>query len=105
MFKQDRRWLDKNPDVWAMVFTGEVLQRVARHLPAGGVLLSWQREADKLQVHLRSEQTDPRAFVAAFEGDPVLSGVAVTPAGGGVMRLAFELPVAARADTRESDDE
>lgn len=82
-----------------------LMAEVARHLPAGGVLLSWQREADKLQVHLRSEQTDPRAFVAAFEGDPVLSGVAVTPAGGGVMRLAFELPVAARADTRESDDE
>ena len=28
-----RRWLDKTPEVWAQVFTDEVRQRVARHLP------------------------------------------------------------------------
>lgn len=78
---------------------------VARHLPTGGVLLSWQREAGKLQVQLRSEQTDPRAFVAAFEGDPELSDVAVTPVGDGIMRLAFELPVTAKAGTQESGNE
>ena len=77
---------------------------VARHLPAGGVLLSWQREAGKLQVRLRSEQTDPRAFVAAFEGEPELSGVAVTPINGGVMQLVFELPVA-KGSAQESNDE
>lgn len=78
---------------------------VARHLPAGGVLLSWQREAGKLQLRLRSEQTDPRAFVAAFEGDPELSDVAVTPVSGGVMQLTFELPVAAKGGAQESDNE
>lgn len=76
---------------------------VARHLPEGSTLAVWKREAGKLQVTVRSSETDPRAFVEAFEGDAQLSDVAVTPQAGG-MQLAFELPVAAVADADAKAD-
>ncbi|WP_442682420.1 hypothetical protein ACSBPQ_12300 [Stenotrophomonas sp. JC08] len=65
---------------------------MASHLPEGSTLLNWRREANKLQTTVRSSETDPRAFVIAFDADPRLSGVAVKPLANGVMQLAFELP-------------
>ncbi len=74
-----------------------LMANVIARLPEGSTLVTWRREADKLQVVVRSSETDPRAFVVAFEGDPGLSNVAVTPLTGGTMQLAFELPAAAGA--------
>ncbi len=75
----------------------QLMAGIAKRLPEGSRLLNWKREAGKLQVAVQSTETDPRAFVEAFEGDEQLSDVAVTPQAGG-MQLAFELPVAAVAD-------
>ncbi len=70
---------------------------VIARLPEGSTLLTWRREAGKLQVSVHSGETDPRAFVVAFEGDPRLSDVAVTPMTGGGMQLVFELSTATAA--------
>ncbi|PZQ32584.1 MAG: hypothetical protein DI562_03265 [Stenotrophomonas acidaminiphila] len=74
-----------------------LIARIASHLPDGSTLVNWRRDADKLQIAVRSEETDPRAFVVAFEHVPRLSGVAVTPLADGIMQLAFELPTAGDA--------
>lgn len=73
---------------------------VASHLPEGSTLLTWRRDANKLQATVRSGEADPRAFVVAFEGNARLSGVAVTPLANGAMQLAFELPAIHAADTK-----
>lgn len=69
-----------------------LMAEVAAHLPDGSTLRTWRREADKLQATVHSSETDPRAFVLAFEGDARLSDVAVRPLLNGAMQLAFELP-------------
>lgn len=73
---------------------------VAAHLPDGSTLVTWQRDAGKLQATVRSSETDPRAFVVAFDGNARLSDVAVTPLANGTMQLAFELPVAHAAEVK-----
>ena len=73
---------------------------VVAHLPEGSVLRTWRREAGKLQATVQSSETDPRAFVVAFEGNDRLSDVAVTPLANGTMQLAFELPVTPAVDVK-----
>lgn len=68
---------------------------LSAHLPEGSQLLTWHREAEKLQVALNSPETDPRAFVEAFEDEPRLADVTVTPVNTTTMQLAFVLPVSA----------
>lgn len=60
-------------------------------LPDDARLLGWQREGDKLQVVVRSANTDPRLFVTSYEDDPRLRDVVATPGAEGVTVLAFEL--------------
>lgn len=76
----------------------QLMAGIAGRLPEGSRLLTWKREAGKLQVTVQSAETDPRAFVEAFEGDARLSDVAVTPLASGSLQLAFELPVAPTVD-------
>ena len=78
-----------------------LMANIGKCLPEGSTLLSWQRDGGKLQLTLRSSETDPRALVAAFANEPRLADVAVTPLPGGVMQLVFELPDGSSAATTE----
>ena len=51
---------------------------------SGTRLLQWRREGERLQAGVASAETDPRRFVSAFQGHPVLS---VPPPGGGLSLL------------------
>lgn len=82
-----------------------LMASVAAHLPEGSTLLTWRREADKLQATVRSSEADPRAFVVAFEGDSRLSDVVVSPLANGTMQLAFELPAADGVGAKEDSHE
>jgi hypothetical protein len=65
-------------------------------LPADARLAAWVRDDTKLQVTVKSADTDPRHFVSAYDGKPLLAGVIATPIEG-AMGLAFDLaPAAAR---------
>ncbi|GHE41166.1 hypothetical protein ACFOED_08695 [Vulcaniibacterium thermophilum] len=61
-------------------------------LPKGSLLTGWVREGGKLQVTVKSAETDPRAFVAAFEKNKVLADVSATSLPTGAMQLEFTLP-------------
>lgn len=68
---------------------------VARRLPEGSTLSTWNRQAEKLQATVKGKEVDPRAFVTAFQSDARLADVAVTPLHSGAMQLTFTLPSAA----------
>ena len=72
----------------------ELMAQVISALPEGAQFRSWNREANKLQVVVASNEQDPRKFVAAFADQPTLAEVSATP-GAGVMQLVFALPVSA----------
>ena len=92
-----RRWLDKTPEVWTQVFTDEVLQRVARHLPdrapgelavdalkavlADGAWTGNARLARALQPALT--RLAARYFLAAKNGDRPFDPVARFHLGNG----------------------
>jgi hypothetical protein len=66
-------------------------------LPKDARLVAWQREDTRLLVTVQSEDLDPRHYVSAYDGKPLLSNVIATPADG-AMGLAFNLaPVAPAA--------
>lgn len=65
-------------------------------LPKDARLTGWTRDGAKLQVAVQSSDVDPRHFVAAYDGHPLLSGVVATPDPRGML-LAFDLPGAAAA--------
>jgi Tfp pilus assembly protein PilN len=67
-------------------------------LPEGTQLLTWKREAANLQVAVRSDETDPRAYVLAFDQDTLLNDVSVTPVANGAMQLVFSLPALGDSD-------
>lgn len=61
-------------------------------LPADARLLQWRREGERLQAGVASAETDPRRFVSAFQGHPVLADVAANPASDAKgMQLDFDL--------------
>jgi hypothetical protein len=60
-------------------------------LPKDARLTGWTRDGAKLQVIVQSSDADPRHFVAAYDGHPLLSGVVATPDPRGML-LAFDLP-------------
>jgi hypothetical protein len=60
-------------------------------LPPDTRFVEWQREGGKLQVAVRSSDADPRHFVSAYDGDPVLDSVVATPGEAGITMLAFDL--------------
>jgi hypothetical protein len=63
-------------------------------LPRDARLTGWVRDGAKLQATVQSTDADPRRFVAAYDGHPLLSGVVATPDPNGMV-LAFDLPGAA----------
>lgn len=69
-----------------------LMAEVVKPLPEGALLASWQREGATLQAGIRTTETDPRVFIAAYENHPQLSSVQAAPAEAGVMRLDFTLP-------------
>lgn len=73
-----------------------LMAEVVEPLAADARLVFWQREADRLQVGVASADTDPRRYVAAFQGHPRLADVVANPLDGGKgMRLDFTLAPAA----------
>lgn len=72
---------------------------VVAALPEGSLLTAWLREGGKLQVALKSRQTDPRTFVAAFEKHELLADVSATSLPEGRMQLEFTLPGVSAAET------
>ncbi|WP_374473101.1 hypothetical protein [Arenimonas sp.] len=61
-------------------------------LPADARLVQWRREGERLQAGVTSAETDPRRFVSAFQGHPLLADVAANPASDAKgMQLDFDL--------------
>lgn len=61
-------------------------------LPADARLVTWLRDAASLRVAVRTQERDPRVFVQAFSGHPVLGAVQVNPAERGAdLELLFDL--------------
>jgi hypothetical protein len=73
-----------------------LMAEVIAPLPKDARLVAWQREDTRLLVTVQSEDLDPRHFVSAYDGKPLLSNVIATPAEG-AMGLAFNLAPAAPA--------
>jgi hypothetical protein len=57
-------------------------------------LLAWSRQGDQLKVKVQSKETDPRAFVRAYESVSVFGDVQAAPAKPEGMLLEFKLPEA-----------
>ena len=71
-------------------------------LPDEARLIGWQREGVKLKAGVRTEDADPRHFIAAFTKHPVLSQLQAAPAAeAGVMGLDFILPAPPSADNAD----
>ena len=62
---------------------------VAAGLPEDGQLSAWQRDRERLQVQVRSAETDPRRYVAAYQDSATLADASATPARDGTMQLDF----------------
>jgi hypothetical protein len=75
-----------------------LMAEVMAPLPEDAKLASWVRDGAKLQATVQSADTDPRHFVAAYDGQPRLSGVIATPDPRGMV-LAFDLDGADAATT------
>lgn len=69
-----------------------LMAQVIAPLPADARLVAWRREGDRLQVGVRTAETDPRRFVSAFQSHPRLADVAASPgADGAGVQLDFTL--------------
>jgi hypothetical protein len=69
-------------------------------LPADARLAAWVRDDTKLQATVKSVDPDPRHFVSAYDGKPLLAGVIATPTDG-TMGLAFDLAPATAGNARQ----
>lgn len=70
-----------------------LLADVRERLPAGVSLLVWVRDASELRLQVAGPD-DPRVYVDAFAGHPVLSAVVANPLEPGRMQLDVALPPA-----------
>lgn len=70
---------------------------VRRALPDDARLVAWYRDAGRLRFELQSASADPRVFVQAFSGHPLLAGVVANPGDAGRMQLEVDLDSAAAA--------
>jgi hypothetical protein len=77
-------------DLQAGIDDYRLMAEVASPLPKDARLVGWQREDTRLLVTVKSTDLDPRHFVSAYDGNPLLSNVIATPAEG-AMGLAFDL--------------
>ncbi|MDQ2702908.1 MAG: hypothetical protein M3Y70_08910 [Pseudomonadota bacterium] len=68
----------------------KLMADVIEPLPEDARFASWVREDTRLQATVTSADADPRHFVSAYDGKPLLEGVVATPAEGGMV-LAFDL--------------
>lgn len=64
---------------------------VRRALPDEARLVSWYRDAGRLRFEVQSASADPRVFVQAFSGHPLLAGVVANPGDAGRMQLEVDL--------------
>lgn len=69
----------------------ELMAQVVTALPEGTRFSSWSRQGGKLKVKLAGGEQDPRRYVAAFAGHPLLAEASAVPAGG-AMLMEFTLP-------------
>ncbi len=81
------RALPKGHDDFAL------MAAVIAPLPEDARLAAWVRDGDKLTAAVASADTDPRHFVAAYDGNATLAGVVATPTPE-AMSLAFDLAAA-----------
>lgn len=79
-----------------------LMAEVVAPLPKDAKLAGWVRDGAKLQAIVQSADTDPRHFVAAYDGQPQLSGVIATPDPRGML-LAFDLSGAAAAAAPQAE--
>lgn len=91
------RELQQGPDDYRL------MADVVAPLPKDARLANWVRDGAKLGVVVASADGDPRHFVAAYEGNPRLSGVVATPGDKGVMGLAFDLAPGAAGQAEATD--
>lgn len=68
-----------------------LLADVRERLPEQARLVSWLRDGDSLRIEVQGTPPDPRLFVQAFRGHPVLAGVVANPLDGGRMQLDIGL--------------
>jgi nucleotide-binding universal stress UspA family protein len=78
-----------------------LMAEVVKPLPEDALLSLWQREGANLKVGVKTADTDPRYFVAAYERHPLLANVQAAPAETGLMHLDFTLSGALGPESRE----
>jgi hypothetical protein len=76
-----------------------LLADVRERLPAGVSLLVWVRDASELRLQVAGPD-DPRVYVDAFAGHPVLSAVVANPLEPGRMQLDVALSPAVGGGVR-----
>lgn len=69
-----------------------LLADLRERLPAEDRLAGWLRDGTRLRIELQTTSTDPRRYVQALAGHPLLSGVVAQPTETGRMQLEIELP-------------
>ncbi|RPD87768.1 hypothetical protein EGK76_00770 [Luteimonas sp. 100069] len=76
---------------------------VAAGLPEDGQLSGWQRDRERLQVAVRSTETDPRRYVSAYQASIVLGEASAAPARDGAMQLDFVITPPSEVTTPDTD--
>jgi len=70
-----------------------LLADLRERLPPEDRLLGWLRDGNRLHIELRAASADPRRYVQALAGHPLLAGVVANPGEAGRMQLDVELPL------------
>lgn len=71
-----------------------LLADVRSRLPAQARLITWFRDGGSLRLELQSAESDPRVFVQAFRGHPLLANVTINPLDAGRLQLDVDLDAA-----------
>lgn len=90
--EQAQRRLETLARLGAGPVDAALLADLRERLPAEDRLSGWQRDGNRLRIELHTPSTDPRRYVQALAGHPLLSGVVAQPAEAGRMQLEIELP-------------
>jgi len=79
-----------------------LLADVRSRLPEQARLITWFRDGGSLRLELQSAESDPRVFVQAFRGHPLLAGVTINPLDAGRLQLDVDLDAAPSATEGEA---
>lgn len=90
----DRTRLEALASLRGVYSDAELQTDVRALLPAADRLTRWSRDGDSLRFEIAASAADPRPYVQAFAGHPLLGEMVVNPAEEG--RLQFDVVLPAR---------